>query len=247
MKARRRGQGGEEAGRWRMKHWLQKNENERILERNNRRMRHEPDGKEREEKDMNRKREHACTCECMCSVCICARSPVLQCVCAPDWVSLPLFAVRIKRTAPAHAHSRALSGARLWGTFTTGGVSKHCAHGHMAVEMMSTFNNSCWRLHGRIWSEDKDSLLHTEWDSLTAVIYCRHFKKAAMWLALVSCRQVLQLETFLILPLFPWGRAVFSCMRKLNPVWSRRSNTIIPIPWVWVAANLSWLWTGLSN
>lgn len=67
-------------------------------------------------------------CQFMWSVCMCDFS----CMRAPDWVSLPLFAVRIKHTAPTHAHSQAYRGARLWGTLTRERMKrkkkKNCEH-----------------------------------------------------------------------------------------------------------------------
>lgn len=132
------------------------------------------------------------------------------------------------------------------------GVCEITAHRHTDAEMMSTFNNSCWRLHHRIRSEDKDSLIHG-WDVLKAKTYCWHFK-AVMWLALVSCRPfeiggcwIKFPPSCQIVSVFPWGRAEHYYTLKLNSGWSHRSNTTIQIPWVWVAANLNWLGTGLSN
>lgn len=128
---------------------------------------------------------------------------------------------------------------------------------HTAAEMMSTFNNSCWRLHYRITSEDKDSLirrvgsfelltLHEGCDVISIGVLQRFhissFEIGGCWAKFSSV-----VPDVSWVSAFPWGRAVCSCMRKLNPAWSSRSNTIIPIPWVWVAANLSWLGTGLSN
>lgn len=96
-------------------------------------------------------------CQFMWSVCMCDFS----CMRAPDWVSLPLFAVRIKHTAPTHAHSQAYRGARLWGTLTRERMKrkKKKTVNTTAAEMMSTFNNSSWRLHHKNGCEDKDSLL----------------------------------------------------------------------------------------
>lgn len=81
-------------------------------------------------------------------------------------------------------------------------------------------------LYYSIKSEDKDSLTQsgTLWRPMT---YCWHFNKAGMWLASVSCRHfvapglkfgaVEQSFFHHSDSVFPSGRAVCSCLRKLNP------------------------------
>lgn len=119
--------------------------------------------------------------------------------------------------------------------------------------MMSTFNNSWWRLQHRTRSEDKDSLLqcvgHLEGQDMLVTLEegydvistgvsekfpISNAENGAYWIQFFP-------PSFLIISMFSQGRTVCRCMRKLIPVWSQGSNAIIPIPWVWVAANqLAW-------